>query len=78
MTAPRSVTCPDCGFSVEDRGPLDFSVLTGDKAAYLDRCRYLDEAPSPPTSVFYCITLRTAAKRAAVSAEIETHRPPST
>ena len=74
MAEPRMVTCSQCGFQVEDRGILDWPIFQGDKAVFLDRCRYLDEAPSPPAQAFYCVALRTAAKRAAMEAEIETTR----
>ncbi len=74
MAEPRTVTCPKCGFQVEDCGILDWPIFQGDEAVFLDRCRYLDEAPSPPAQALYCISLCTAAKRAAMQAEIETSR----
>ncbi|HEX2554091.1 MAG TPA: hypothetical protein VHL98_10330 [Microvirga sp.] len=52
-----------------DHGPLDWPSFTGDVVPYADRCRHLDEAPEPPGHDFYCMSLRTAAKRAAMAAE---------
>lgn len=74
MAEPRKVTCHECGFQVEDRGRLDWPKFTGDVRAYSTLCTRLDEAPDPPGNYFYCIALRTAAKRAAVEAEIKTSR----
>ncbi len=75
MTEPRTVTCPECGFQLEDRGPLDWPAFRGDPGSYSDLCRYLDEAPEPPGNDFYCMSLRTAAKRAAMAVTIEIGRP---
>ncbi len=74
MRKPRMVTCPKCGFQVEDRGILDWPAFVGNVVSFLDLCRYLDEAPTPPAQAFYCIALQTAAKRAAMKLEIETTR----
>ncbi len=74
MAEARTVTCPKCRFQVEDRGILDWPIFEGDEASFLDLCRYLDEAPTPPAQAFCCIALQTAAKRAAMDAEIETSR----
>lgn len=71
MIETRTVTCPECGFQALDRGPLDWPVFTGEVGPYADRCRHLDEAPEPPDQAFYCMNLRTAAKRAAMAAGIE-------
>ncbi len=73
MTEPRRVTCPACGFQAQDRGNLGLPVLTGDIDLYLHLCRRLDDAP-PPARMFHCGMLRTAARRAAIAAEIETSR----
>ncbi len=72
MAEARTVTCPKCGFQVEDRWILDWPVFEGDVVSFLDLCRYLDEAPTPPAQAFYCIALQTAAKRAAMKVEVET------
>ena len=74
MAEARIVTCPTCGFQSEDRGILDWPIFQGDEASFVSDCRYLDEAPGPPAQAFYCISLRTAAKRAAMQAEIGTSR----
>ena len=75
MIESRTVTCPECGFQLEDRGPLDWPAFRGDPGSYSDLCRYLDEAPEPPGNDFYCMSLRTAAKRAAMASTIEIGRP---
>jgi hypothetical protein len=64
----RTVTCSECGFKAVDRGPLDWPAFAGEVGPYADRCRHLDEAPEPPGHDFYCMSLRTAAKRAAMAA----------
>lgn len=74
MAEPRMVRCPKCSFQVEDRGILDWPVFEGDVVSFHSLCHYLDEAPTLPAQAFYCVVLRTAAKRAAMEAEIETAR----
>jgi hypothetical protein len=75
MTESRTVTCPECGFQLEDRGPLDWPAFRGDAGSYSDLCHHLDEAPEPPGNDFYCMSLRTAAKRAAMASIGEIGRP---
>jgi hypothetical protein len=67
MIEARTVTCAECGFKAVDRGPLDWPDFAGDVRPYADLCRHLDEAPEPPGHDFYCMSLRTAAKRAAMA-----------
>ena len=74
MIEARTVTCPECGFQAMDRGPIDWPAFTGDVTPYAGLCRHLDEAPEPPGDAFYCMSLRTAAKRAAMAAGIARDR----
>ncbi len=67
MIEARTVTSSECGIKAVDRGPLDWPAFTGDVRPYADLCRHLDEAPEPPGHDFYCMSLRTAAKRAAMA-----------
>lgn len=53
---------------------LGLPALTGDLDLYLHLCRRLDDAPDRPARMFHCSTLRAAARRTAIAAEIETTR----